>query len=111
MQYFTQKDEKLVCLLCNHYCHLSPNQVGLCGVNKNSGSTIECLVYGHLAALNIDPVEKNRFITFCPILKRSLWEPLGAIFIVLFVKTGVFLKKNISITDTIILLRILYNRH
>ncbi|MGD9554769.1 MAG: AmmeMemoRadiSam system radical SAM enzyme [Arcobacteraceae bacterium] len=80
MQYFTQKDEKLVCLLCNHYCHLSPNQVGLCGVNKNSGNTIECLVYGHLAALNIDPVEKKPLYHFLPNTKTLSLGTIGCNF-------------------------------
>lgn len=66
MQYYQQKDEKLVCLLCSHYCHLSSNQIGICGVNKNTGKEIECLAFGYLAALNIDPVEKKPLFHFLP---------------------------------------------
>lgn len=66
MQYFKQKDEKLVCLLCSYYCHLSSNQTGICGVNKNTGNQIECLVTGYIAALNIDPVEKKPLYHFLP---------------------------------------------
>ncbi|MEA1913907.1 MAG: AmmeMemoRadiSam system radical SAM enzyme [Campylobacterota bacterium] len=59
MHYFKKENEKLTCLLCSHYCKLKPNQTGICGVNKNTGSKIECLVFGYPAALNIDPIEKK----------------------------------------------------
>jgi len=80
MQYFQQKDNKLVCLLCHHYCHLSPNQIGLCGVNKNIGNKIECLVYGHLAALNIDPIEKKPLYHFLPNTKTLSLGTIGCNF-------------------------------
>ena len=57
MKFYKEKD-RLVCLLCSYYCKLKPQQIGICGVNKNTGDKIECLVYGHFSALNIDPIEK-----------------------------------------------------
>lgn len=49
----------LKCELCAHGCFLSKGQSGICGVNRNSGGRIECIVYGRPVAKNIDPVEKK----------------------------------------------------
>jgi AmmeMemoRadiSam system radical SAM enzyme len=60
------KDKKLICQLCSHYCHLKPQQTGICGVNKNENNKIKCLVYGYLGAFNIDPIEKKPLYHFLP---------------------------------------------
>ena len=61
MKYFKKDNNngKLICLLCSHYCSIKKDQVGICGINKNTGDEIDCLVYGHIAAMNIDPIEKK----------------------------------------------------
>ncbi len=66
MKYFKQIDGKLVCLLCQHYCKLKPNQTGICGINQNKGDKIECLAYGYPSAINIDPIEKKPLYHFLP---------------------------------------------
>ena len=66
MTYYKKDGEYLTCLLCHHYCKLKPQQTGLCGVNKHTGEKIECLVYGHISALNIDPIEKKPLYHFLP---------------------------------------------
>ena len=66
MQYYKQTDDKLVCLLCQHYCKLKAEQVGICGVNKNTNQKIECLAYGYPSAINIDPIEKKPLYHFLP---------------------------------------------
>lgn len=100
MQYFTQKDEKLVCLLCNHYCHLSPNQIGLCGVNQNSGNKIECLVYGYVAALNIDPIEKKPLYHVLPNTKTLSLGTIGCNFHCSFCQNwGISQEKHIKNRD------------
>jgi len=71
---------KFECLLCNHYCKLSKNQIGICGVNKNIGDKIECLVYGYIAALNIDPVEKKPLYHFQPKTKTLSLGTVGCNF-------------------------------
>ncbi len=76
MDYFKANKEKLVCLLCGHYCNLKEGQTGLCGVNKNVGEQIECLVYGYVSALNIDPIEKKPLYHFLP---RSKSLSLGTV--------------------------------
>jgi len=68
MKYFKTlpQKEKIVCLLCQHYCQLSENQVGVCGVNKNENGELRTLVYGHPSALNVDPVEKKPLYHLLP---------------------------------------------
>lgn len=66
MQFYLQDNNKYKCLLCSHYCKLALNQVGICGVNKNTGDKIECLVYGKISALNMDPIEKKPLFHFFP---------------------------------------------
>lgn len=97
MQYFKQKDEKLVCLLCSHYCHLSPGQVGICGVNKSNGESIDCLTYGYLAALNIDPIEKKPLYHFLPNSKSLSLGTVGCNFHCSFCQNwGISQEKNIE---------------
>lgn len=72
MKYYKEENGKQICLLCSYYCHLKPNQIGICGVNKNIDNKIECLVYGHISAFNIDPIEKNHYIIFCQIVNPYL---------------------------------------
>lgn len=66
MKFYKQEKERLVCLLCSYYCKLKVGQTGVCRVNKNIGEKIECLVYGYLSALNIDPIEKKPLYHFLP---------------------------------------------
>ena len=57
---------KIKCLLCRHYCELKEGQTGVCGVNKNDNGQLVNLVYGRVAALNIDPIEKKPLYHFLP---------------------------------------------
>ncbi len=68
MQYYRNEPGKnrIVCLLCRHYCRLKENQTGVCGVNENSGGRLENLVYGHPSALNVDPLEKKPIYHMLP---------------------------------------------
>jgi pyruvate formate lyase activating enzyme len=68
MKYYKNipQKEKIVCLLCQHYCQLKEGQVGVCGVNKNENSKLKTLVYGHPSALNLDPVEKKPLYHLLP---------------------------------------------
>ena len=80
MKYFKDDGERKVCLLCNHYCKLKQQQTGLCGVNKNVGEKIECLVYGYISALNIDPIEKKPLYHFLPDSKSLSLGTVGCNF-------------------------------
>ncbi|MBP7770150.1 MAG: AmmeMemoRadiSam system radical SAM enzyme [Aliarcobacter sp.] len=66
MQFYKKEKDRLVCLLCSYYCKLKVGQTGVCGVNKNIGEKVDCLVYGYLSALNIDPIEKKPLYHFLP---------------------------------------------
>lgn len=64
--YKAGKGDKQICTLCQHYCNISLDKTGICGVNKNVGGKIDCLVYGYPAAMNVDPVEKKPLYHFLP---------------------------------------------
>ncbi len=64
--FYRQEGDKIVCLLCRHYCKLKEGQVGICGVNKNEGGRLVNLVYGKVSAINIDPIEKKPLYHFLP---------------------------------------------
>ena len=100
MDYFKQEGDKLVCLLCQHYCHLKPNQIGVCGVNKNTGETIECLVYGHVSALNVDPIEKKPLYHFLPHSKSLSLGTVGCNFRCSFCQNwGISQEKKIDTSN------------
>ncbi|QOG12056.1 AmmeMemoRadiSam system radical SAM enzyme [Arcobacter sp. FWKO B] len=82
MRYFKQKENsnKLVCLLCSHYCSLSKGQSGICGVNRSIGDEIVCDVYGYVAAINIDPIEKKPLFHFLPQTKSLSFGTVGCNF-------------------------------
>ncbi len=67
MKYYDKlENNKIKCLLCNHYCKLKEGQIGLCGVNKNVSNELKNLVYGYPIAINIDPIEKKPLYHFLP---------------------------------------------
>jgi pyruvate formate lyase activating enzyme len=59
-------NDTIVCNLCRHKCHLKPNQVGICQVNKNSNNKLENLVYAHPVAIHLDPIEKKPLYHMIP---------------------------------------------
>ncbi len=63
---YRQEGDRIVCTLCRHYCKLKDGQRGICGVNANEGGRLRNLVYGKVAALNIDPIEKKPLYHFLP---------------------------------------------
>ena len=81
MQFYKKsKDEKLICLLCSYYCDLKDGQIGVCGVNKHTNNSIECLVYGYISAFNIDPIEKKPLYHFLPTSKSLSLGTVGCNF-------------------------------
>jgi pyruvate formate lyase activating enzyme len=65
-QLFKKAGNKLECLLCPHYCKLSPGKSGICLARINSGEKIELLTYGVLSAYSLDPIEKKPLYHFFP---------------------------------------------
>ena len=66
MVYYRAEKDRIVCLLCRHYCKLKEGQTGICGVNANRNGRLANLVYGRPAAMHIDPVEKKPLYHFLP---------------------------------------------
>jgi pyruvate formate lyase activating enzyme len=57
---------KAECLLCPHYCKIGVGKSGICGVRKNTGSSIELQTYGVVSGYSPDPVEKKPLYHFFP---------------------------------------------
>lgn len=66
MDYYRTKENRIICLLCRHYCTLSEGQIGMCHVEKNSSGRLECLVHNHPSTVHIDPIEKKPLYHFLP---------------------------------------------
>jgi len=65
--YYTQLENGLVrCELCPNRCLLKPGQRGLCNVRENINGKLYSLVYGQVAALHLDPIEKKPLFHFLP---------------------------------------------
>ena len=97
MQYFKEEKDRLVCLLCSYYWKLEKGQSGICGVNKNIGDKIECLVYGYFSALNNDPIEKKPLYHFFPQTKSLSLGTVGCNFKCSFCQNhGISQEKNIN---------------
>ena len=80
-KFYTKKDNgKITCNLCGHYCNLSSDVVGICGVNQNTGDKIDCLVYGYPNAINVDPIEKKPLYHFMPRTKTFSLGTVGCNF-------------------------------
>ncbi len=54
------------CNFCIYRCSLSEGETGVCGVRQNRNGRIETAVYGQVAALGIDPIEKKPFYHVLP---------------------------------------------
>ncbi|PIP23994.1 MAG: AmmeMemoRadiSam system radical SAM enzyme [Candidatus Nealsonbacteria bacterium CG_4_10_14_0_2_um_filter_38_17] len=59
-------DKKVQCQTCGHYCIISPDKRGICGVRENLNGKLYALNYGKIIACNIDPIEKKPLFHFLP---------------------------------------------
>jgi pyruvate formate lyase activating enzyme len=57
---------KVRCLACAHKCFISEVNTGICGVRKNIHGKLYLLVYGKVASMNADPIEKKPLYLFLP---------------------------------------------
>lgn len=57
---------RVVCDACNRRCSIPEGSHGFCYVRKNVGGRLRLSVYGKLAAMQIDPIEKKPFNHFHP---------------------------------------------
>lgn len=58
--------KKVQCQNCAHYCIIEDNKRGKCNVKENKNGKLFSLVYGRIAALSIDPIEKKPLFHFLP---------------------------------------------
>jgi len=63
---FKKEKEKVKCLACFHKCLIGEGKTGICGVRKNIGGKLFLLVYGKVASMNADPIEKKPLYHFLP---------------------------------------------
>jgi pyruvate formate lyase activating enzyme len=63
---YEKEKENLRCLACAHKCLISKDNTGICGVRKNIDGKLYLLVYGKIAAMHIDPIEKKPIYHFLP---------------------------------------------
>ncbi len=68
------------CLLCQHRCIIPVGKKGLCGVRHNEKGRLCTLVYGKVAAVNLDPVEKKPLYHFKPGTKTYSFGTAGCNF-------------------------------
>ena len=61
--YKLEKD-KVRCLACAHKCFIGNENVGICRVRKNINNKLYLLVYGKVASMNVDPIEKKPLYHF-----------------------------------------------
>lgn len=54
------------CPVCSHGCIVSKGDFGYCGVRKNVDGEIVPVMYGHLIARQVDPIEKKPLYHFLP---------------------------------------------
>lgn len=54
------------CLLCPHFCTVAEGKSGICKVRVNKGGRLLCEMYGKLAAIHSDPIEKKPLYHFYP---------------------------------------------
>lgn len=66
MLYQKLDDDKVRCDLCGHKCKIALAKRGICGVRENREGTLYTLVYGVVAAENVDPIEKKPLFHFYP---------------------------------------------
>ena len=65
--YYESLPGKMVrCNLCPNRCILSPGQIGICRARKNINGKLYSIVYGKVAAVHLDPIEKKPLYHFLP---------------------------------------------
>ena len=66
-KFYTKGDNKDVyCVLCPHYCKISPLSLGKCRGRKNVDGTLYSLNYGNITSYGFDPIEKKPLYHFYP---------------------------------------------
>lgn len=64
--YRLEKENRVVCGLCNHHCHIKDGKKGICGVRENRNGKLYSLVYGKIVSEGVDPIEKKPLFHLLP---------------------------------------------
>uniref|UniRef100_A0A7C4EKZ9 AmmeMemoRadiSam system radical SAM enzyme n=1 Tax=Thermodesulfovibrio aggregans TaxID=86166 RepID=A0A7C4EKZ9_9BACT len=60
------KDSKVQCLTCERRCEIDEGQTGFCKTRKNIAGKLYTLVYGEIASISANPIEKKPLYHFYP---------------------------------------------
>lgn len=63
---YKQEKGRVRCLACAHKCLIEKDKTGICGVRKNINGKLCLLVYGKIASMNADLIEKKPLYHFLP---------------------------------------------
>jgi len=63
---YKKENGKVRCLACSHKCLIKKEDTGICGVRKNINNKLYLLVYGKVASMGVDPIEKKPLYHFLP---------------------------------------------
>ena len=66
MFYQHEQENKVICGLCNHHCHIKEDKRGICGVRENQDGKLYSLVYARLVFENSDLIEEKPLFHFLP---------------------------------------------
>ena len=72
-------NDRIQCDLCPRHCQLKDGQRWICFVRQNINDEMVLTTYGRSSGFCIDPIEKNRLITFIQEPVSSRLEPLAVI--------------------------------
>ncbi len=71
---------RVECRACCHFCKISENKAGICGVRINRQGKLFSLTWGKIIGGNIDPIEKKPLFHFLPGTKSFSFGSLGCNF-------------------------------
>ena len=74
------KDCEVHCFLCAHQCRIANKGFGFCQVRQNIDGVLYTLVYGKVAAVNVDPIEKKPLYHFLPGSNSFSFSTIGCNF-------------------------------
>jgi len=60
------RDDAVQCRVCEHFCTLSPDAWGRCGVRLNREGRLYLAVYGQAISAHVDPIEKKPLFHLLP---------------------------------------------
>jgi len=66
MKYFQYYANGITCLLCEHYCFLTPGQTGRCSNQQNRNGELVTTTFGTPSALSITHIEDRPFLHLLP---------------------------------------------